>query len=75
MTRRPRAPLDLADVVRRIERLCRWYLQLAVTLVAAGAFGWLHSITGQVTLDLAGSLLVLAFALQTTALLASWILG
>ena len=67
------APLDPADVVRRIERLCRWYLQLAVTFLAAGAFGWLHRITGQVTLDLAGSSLVLAFALQATAPLAAWI--
>lgn len=68
-----RASLDPAAVVRRIERLCRRYLQLAVMLLAAGAFGWLHRITGQVTLDLAGSLLVLAFALQATAPLASWI--
>ena len=66
------AALDPADVVRRIERLCRWYLQLAVTFLAAGAFGWFHRITGQVTLDLAGSLLVLAFTLQATAPMASW---
>ena len=69
-----RAPLAPADVVRRIQRMCIWYLQLAVTLLAAGAFGWLHRITGQVTLDLAGSLLVLAFALQVTAPLAAGIL-
>lgn len=69
-----RAPLDPAEVVRRIQPMCLWYLQLAITLLAAGAFGWLHRITGQVTLDLAGSLLVLAFALQATAPLASWTL-
>ena len=69
-----RAPLDPADAVRRVERPCRWYLQLAVTFLAAAAFGWLYRITDQATLDLAGSLLVLVLALQASAPLASWTL-
>lgn len=67
-------PLSPDDVVRRIERVCIWYLQLAIMLLAVIAFGWLFRITGQVLLDFAGSLLFFALALQAVAPSASWTL-
>jgi len=69
-----RAPLASGDVVRRVERLCRRCVRLAVTLLAAAVLGWLYRITGRAALDFAGSCLVLAFTLQATAPLASWAL-